>query len=88
MIHQTEMVIGVSIPGPVDFDRAGRLSGISIAQVRGDAVILALELLDRIEGEPLPVKPEIAEFNPPPAISNNGKPEPASSKWMRTGPFS
>src|SRR5713226_10004084 len=34
------------------------------------------------------VKLEIVEFNPPPAISNNGKPEPASSKWMRTAPFS
>src|ERR1700754_3595788 len=33
-------------------------------------------------------KPEIVEFNPPPAISSNGKPEPASSKWMRTPPFS
>ena len=26
-----------------------------------------------------PLKPEIVEFNPPPAMSNNGKPEPASS---------
>src|SRR6476619_3543548 len=32
--------------------------------------------------------PEIVEFSPPPAISNNGKQEPASSKWMRTAPFS
>ena len=27
-----------------------------------------------------PVKPEIAEFNPPPEMSNNGKPEPVSSR--------
>src|ERR1700730_16251115 len=40
-----------------------------------------------LKGELL-VKLEIVEFNPPPAISNNGKPEPASSKWMRTAPFS
>jgi hypothetical protein len=31
-----------------------------------------------LKGEP-PVKPEIVEFKPPPAMSNNGKPEPASS---------
>ncbi len=31
-----------------------------------------------LKGLPL-VKPEIVEFNPPPAMSNNGKPEPASS---------
>src|SRR5450432_65998 len=41
-----------------------------------------------LKGELLPLKPEIVEFNPPPAISSNGKPEPASSKWMRTPPFS
>src|ERR1700730_10247858 len=41
-----------------------------------------------LNGELLPEKPEIVEFNPPPAMSSNGKPEPASSKWMRTPPFS
>src|ERR1700710_2281862 len=41
-----------------------------------------------LKGELLPEKPEIVEFNPPPAMSSNGKPEPASSKWMRTPPFS
>jgi hypothetical protein len=34
------------------------------------------------------VKKEMVEFNPPPGISNKGKPEPASSKWMRTEPLS
>src|SRR6516165_5705158 len=33
----------------------------------------------------LPVKLEIVEFNPPPGMSNNGKPEPASSKWSLPG---
>src|ERR1700733_11866208 len=41
-----------------------------------------------LKGELAPEKPAIVEFNPPPAISSNGKPEPASSKWMRTPPFS
>src|ERR1700754_1286321 len=41
-----------------------------------------------LKGELLPEKPDIVEFNPPPAMSSNGKPEPASSKWMRTPPFS
>src|SRR3979490_1253569 len=41
-----------------------------------------------LKGELLPEKPEIVEFNPPPAMSSNGMPEPASSKWMRTPPFS
>ena len=31
-----------------------------------------------LKGE-LRVRPAIVEFNPPPAMSNNGKPEPASS---------
>jgi hypothetical protein len=32
--------------------------------------------------------PDMLEFNPPPAMSSKGKPDPASSKWMRTPPFS
>src|SRR3979490_2686715 len=50
MIHQTEMVIGVGVPGTVDFERAGGLAVIGVAQVRGDASILCLELFDRVEG--------------------------------------
>src|SRR4051795_9671432 len=41
-----------------------------------------------LKGELGPLKPDIVEFNPPPAMSSNGTPEPASSKWMRTLPFS
>src|SRR5437870_12863566 len=43
------MVIGVRVPWPVDLERAGRLAGIRIAQVRRDAAILALELSDRVK---------------------------------------
>src|ERR1700712_4989050 len=41
-----------------------------------------------LKGELAPKKPDIVEFKPPPAMSSNGTPEPASSKWMRTPPFS
>src|SRR5579864_9091609 len=50
MVHQTELVIGVGIPRPVDLDRAGGLAARGVAQVRGDAAILSLELLNRVEG--------------------------------------
>ncbi len=61
-------------------DRAARLAAIGVAQVRRDATVLS--------GGAVRVKFTIVEFNPAPAMSNNGKPEPASPKWMRTGPFS
>ena len=79
MIHQAEMVVGVGIPRPVDLERAGGLAAIGVAQVRRDAAVLALELLDRVEGRAAALRPAIVEFNPPPAMSSNGKPEPASS---------
>src|ERR1700693_3643620 len=50
MIHQAELIVGVGIPGPVDLDRAGGLAGGGVAQVRRDAAILSLELLDGVEG--------------------------------------
>ena len=43
MIHQAEMVVGVGIPRPIDLERAGGLAGIGVAQVGGDAAVLALE---------------------------------------------
>jgi predicted NBD/HSP70 family sugar kinase len=49
VIHQAEMVVGVGIPGPVDLERAGGLAAVGVAQVRRDAAVLALELLDRVE---------------------------------------
>src|ERR1700730_14562191 len=49
MIHQTELVVGVGIPRPVDLDRAGGLAAGCVAQVRCDAAILSLELLNGVE---------------------------------------
>ena len=79
MIHQAEMVVGIGIPRPVDLERAGGLAGVGVAQIRRDAAVLTLELLNRVEGIAAG-KPAIVEpFKPPPAMSNSGKPEPASS---------
>jgi len=50
VIHQTEMVIGVGIPRPVDLERAGGLAAVGVAQIRRDAAVLSIELLDRVEG--------------------------------------
>ena len=50
MIHQAEMVVGIGIPRPVDLERAGGLAAVGVAQVRRDAAVLSLELLDRVEG--------------------------------------
>ena len=80
------MVVGIGIPRPVDLERAGGLAAIGVAQVRRDAAVLSLELLDRVERRAV-VKPAIVEFNPPPAMSNNGKPEPASSIVDANGAF-
>src|SRR5207302_1503483 len=49
MIHQAEVVVGVGFPRPVDLDRAGGLAAGGVAQVRRDAPILSLELLDGVE---------------------------------------
>ena len=49
MIHQAELVVRVGIPRPLDLERAGGLAPIGVAQVRRDAAILTLELLDRVE---------------------------------------
>jgi hypothetical protein len=50
MVHQTEMVIGMGIPGTVYLERAAGLTGIGIAQVGRDAAVLVPELLDGVEG--------------------------------------
>src|SRR5439155_7814092 len=47
---ETEMVIGICIPRPFDLERAGGLAAVGVAQVRRDAAVLSLELLDRVEG--------------------------------------
>jgi hypothetical protein len=78
VIHQAELVIGIGFPRPVDLDGAGGLAAGGVAQVRRDAAVFSLELLDRGKGLPL-FSPAIVEFNPPPGSSISGKPEPASS---------
>src|SRR5436309_11681158 len=50
MIHQAELVVGIGCPRPVDLDRAGGLAAGGVAQVRRDAAILSLELLNGVEG--------------------------------------
>src|SRR5262245_30268254 len=44
------MVIGISIPGSVDLERAGGLTAIGVAQVREDTAVLSLELPYRVKG--------------------------------------
>src|SRR5215468_5129074 len=44
------MIVGVRIPWPVDLERTGGLATVGVAQVRRDAAVLSLELLDRIKG--------------------------------------
>ena len=78
MIHQAEMVIGIGIPWPVDLERAGRLTAIGVAQIRAMQRYSPLNSSIGLNGSPR-CKPAIVEFNPPPAMSNSGKPEPASS---------
>src|SRR5580765_6353492 len=43
------MVVGVCIPRPVDLERAGGVAATSVAQVRRDAAVLPIELLDRVK---------------------------------------
>ena len=78
MIHQAELVVGIGLPRPIDLDRAGGLAGGGVAQVRRDAAILSLELLDRVKGR-VAREERDGRFNPPPGSSNRGKPDPASS---------
>src|SRR6202047_2799103 len=50
MIHQADLVVGVGFPRPVDLDWAGGLAAGGVAQVRCNAAILSLELLNGVEG--------------------------------------
>ncbi len=50
MIHQANVIIGVGVPGAIDLQRTGRLTGVGIAQVSRDAAVLALKLLHGVEG--------------------------------------
>src|SRR5215813_8747411 len=49
MIHQPELIVGIGFPWPVDFHRTSRLAAGGVAQVRRDAAIFSLELLDGVE---------------------------------------
>jgi hypothetical protein len=44
VIHDAELIVGEGIPRPIDLERA-----IGRSQVGGDAAILVLELVDRVE---------------------------------------
>src|SRR5215510_12217256 len=50
MIHQTDMIIGIGIPGSVDLERAGGLTAIGVAQIREDTAVLSLEFPYRVKG--------------------------------------
>jgi hypothetical protein len=43
------MVVRVCVPRPIDLERTGRLAAVCVAQVCGDAAVLALEFFDRVE---------------------------------------
>src|SRR6266404_2308123 len=49
VIHQTNMVIGLGIPRPIELERAGSLPAIGVAHIREDAAVFSLELFDRIK---------------------------------------
>src|SRR5262249_49652347 len=51
MIHHADMVIGIRIPRAIDLNRTRRLAGIGVAQVRRDAAVLSLELVDGVKGQ-------------------------------------
>jgi hypothetical protein len=44
------MVIREGVPWPVYHKRAGGLTGIGIAQIRRDATVFSLELVDGVKG--------------------------------------
>ena len=44
------MVVGVGVPGPVDLQRASGLAAVGVAEVRREAAVLVLELLQGVEG--------------------------------------
>src|ERR1700686_5099077 len=50
MIHQTDLVVGVGIPRPVNLYRSGGLPAGGVAQIGCDAAILSLEFLNGVEG--------------------------------------
>src|SRR5262249_21975526 len=53
VIHETEVVVGIGIPRPVDLERPGGLAARRVAQVGRDAAVLVPEFLDRVERRPV-----------------------------------
>src|SRR5438128_7626849 len=49
MIHQAEMIVGISVPWPVHFKRPRGLAALGVAQIGRDNAELALELVERVE---------------------------------------
>ena len=49
VVHQTEVVVCVGVPRPVDLERTRRLSAGSVAQVRGYTAVAVLERFHRVE---------------------------------------
>src|SRR5215471_9501213 len=49
VIHQSELIVRIRLPRPLNLDRSRGLTARRVAQVRGDAAILALELFNRVE---------------------------------------
>ena len=78
VIHQTEVVVSIGIPRPVDLERTGRTDPRS-CEVRIDAADTSLNASIVLKGLP-PRMPAIVEpLTPPPAMSSSGNPEPLSS---------
>ena len=82
------MVVGMRIPGAIDFEGTCGLTAIGVAKVGADAAVFVLELVHRIEGGI--GRGQIWDGGIQPAAGNHQQRETRtfSSKWMRTGPFS
>ena len=78
MIHQADMIVGIGVPRPVGLERACGLASLGVAQIRRDDAVFVLELVERVERVGR-ARPATVELSPPPGITSNGKPEPASS---------
>src|SRR5262249_40295599 len=49
MIHQAEMVVGMTIPGAINLEGTCGLAAIGVAKVGTDAAVFVLELVHRID---------------------------------------
>ena len=58
--------LAIGFPRPIDLDRTGGLAAGGVAQVRRDATIFSLELLDRIKGRVAAEEGKCWSSTPPP----------------------